>query len=69
MPRTDRVSRQQKEQCVSRICVVYHSGYGHTKVQADAVAEGARSVPDTEVYQFPSSKLMPIGNSCMRRMR
>jgi NAD(P)H dehydrogenase (quinone) len=38
---------------VSRICVIYHSGYGHTKVQADAVADGARSVPDTEVHQIP----------------
>jgi hypothetical protein len=31
-----------KESRVSRVCVVYHSGYGHTKVQADAVAGGAR---------------------------
>ena len=38
---------------MSRICVIYHSGYGHTKVQADAVAAGARSVPDTEVHQIP----------------
>jgi len=38
---------------VSRICVIYHSGYGHTKVQADAVADGARSVPDAEVHQIP----------------
>ena len=38
---------------MSRICVVYHSGYGHTKAQADAVADGARSIPDTEVHQIP----------------
>ena len=38
---------------MSRICVIYHSGYGHTKVQADAVSEGARSVPNTEVHQIP----------------
>ena len=38
---------------MSSICVVYHSGYGHTKAQADAVADGARSVPDTEVHQIP----------------
>ena len=38
---------------MSRICVVYHSGFGHTKAQADAVADGARSVPDTEVHQIP----------------
>jgi multimeric flavodoxin WrbA len=23
------------------VCVVYHSGYGHTQKQAEAVAEGA----------------------------
>ncbi len=38
---------------MSRICVVYHSAFGHTKAQADAVADGARSVPDTEVHQIP----------------
>ena len=32
--------------------MVYHSGYGHTKAQADAVADGARSVPATEVHQI-----------------
>ena len=35
---------------MSRICVVYHSGYGHTKVLADAIGNGARSVPGTEVH-------------------
>jgi len=38
---------------VGKVCVVYHSVYGHTKVQADAVADGARSVPDTEVHLIP----------------
>ena len=33
--------------------MVYHSSYGHTKAQADAVADGARSVHDTEVLQIP----------------
>jgi multimeric flavodoxin WrbA len=47
----------EKEQHVSRICVVYHSGYGHTKAQADAVADGARSVPDTEVHQIPVQQI------------
>jgi NAD(P)H dehydrogenase (quinone) len=32
-----------------RIAVVYHSGYGHTKAQAEAVARGAESVPGTQV--------------------
>lgn len=33
----------------ARIAVVYHSGYGHTAKQAQSVAEGAQSVPDTHV--------------------
>lgn len=33
----------------TQITVVYHSGYGHTAVQAQAVAEGAQSIPDTKV--------------------
>lgn len=32
-----------------RIAIAYHSGYGHTARQAEAVAQGARSVPATEV--------------------
>ena len=34
---------------MARICVVYHSGFGHTKVQAESVAEGARGVEGSEV--------------------
>ena len=33
----------------ARVAVVYHSGYGHTRVQAEAVERGARSVPGAEV--------------------
>jgi NAD(P)H dehydrogenase (quinone) len=32
------------------VTIVFHSGYGHTRVQAEAVAEGARSVPGTNVH-------------------
>jgi NAD(P)H dehydrogenase (quinone) len=32
-----------------RIAVVYHSGFGHTARQADAVARGARTIPGTRV--------------------
>jgi len=32
---------------LKNIAIVYHSGYGHTKVQAEAVARGAGSVADT----------------------
>lgn len=34
---------------MSRVAVVYHSGYGHTKVQAEAVAKGAAAVAGTKV--------------------
>jgi len=41
---------------MSTIAIVFHSGYGHTKVQADAVARGARSVPGATVH------LLPVGD-------
>jgi multimeric flavodoxin WrbA len=34
---------------ITRVAVVYHSGYGHTAKQAEAVAQGAGSVAGTEV--------------------
>jgi NAD(P)H dehydrogenase (quinone) len=37
----------------TRVAVVYHSGYGHTKVLAEAVARGAQSVPGTDVALIP----------------
>lgn len=36
-----------------QIAVVYHSGYGHTQKQAEAVAEGARKVADAKVALIP----------------
>ncbi len=38
---------------VTRIAIVYHSGYGHTKAQAEAVARGAESVSGTQVALIP----------------
>lgn len=38
---------------MSKIAIVYHSGYGHTKVLAESVAAGARAVPATEVALIP----------------
>lgn len=32
------------------VTVVYHSGYGHTRVQAEAVRNGAAQVPGTAVH-------------------
>ncbi|WP_338581750.1 flavodoxin family protein [Pseudomonas sp. MAG733B] len=34
---------------ITRVAVVYHSGYGHTAKQAEAVAQGAGSVVGTQV--------------------
>src|SRR4029453_3609055 len=34
---------------MSKIAVVYHSGSGHTRVQAEAVRDGAAEVESTEV--------------------
>ncbi|MGD8378051.1 MAG: flavodoxin family protein [Gammaproteobacteria bacterium] len=32
------------------VAILYHSGFGHTQVQAKAVEKGAKSVPGTEVH-------------------
>jgi len=37
----------------TKICIVYHSGFGHTAKQAAAVADGARGVSGTEVSEVP----------------
>jgi multimeric flavodoxin WrbA len=37
---------------MTKISIVYHSGYGHTKTQAEAVAEGAKMVPGAEVTLY-----------------
>jgi NAD(P)H dehydrogenase (quinone) len=41
---------------MSRVAVVYHSGYGHTKVQAEAVARGAAGVPGIKVALIPAEE-------------
>lgn len=38
---------------MSKIAIVFHSGFGHTKVQAEAVARGAGSVAGSEVTLIP----------------
>jgi multimeric flavodoxin WrbA len=37
----------------TRVAIVYHSGFGHTKVLAEAVERGARQVPGTDVAIIP----------------
>ncbi|WP_031549032.1 flavodoxin family protein [Parvularcula oceani] len=34
---------------MTKVAIVYHSGYGHTKLQAEAVRDGAQGVEGTEV--------------------
>ncbi len=40
---------------MSKIAIVYHSTYGHTKLQAEAVFRGAQSVPtiSAQLYTAP----------------
>jgi multimeric flavodoxin WrbA len=38
---------------MAKVSVVYHSGFGHTKVIAEAVTRGARQVEGTEVNLVP----------------
>jgi NAD(P)H dehydrogenase (quinone) len=41
---------------MARVAVIYFSGYGHTKKQAEAVVAGAQSVGGTEVSVFEIGK-------------
>lgn len=41
---------------MTKIAVVYHSGYGHTAAQAEAVARGAKKVADAEVVLLTSEE-------------
>ena len=42
------------------ICVVFHSGYGHTQKQAEAVVEGARSVEGVTCEALPVATLNDV---------
>ena len=41
----------------ARIAIAFHSGYGHTAKQAEAVAAGAESVPGTVTDLVPLDDL------------
>lgn len=43
----------------TKIKVIFYSLYGHTYKMAEAVAEGARSVPDTEVELLQVKETLP----------
>jgi NAD(P)H dehydrogenase (quinone) len=38
---------------MAKVAIVYHSGFGHTKILAEAVAKGAASVAGTQVDLIP----------------
>ena len=40
---------------MARICTVYHSGFGHTKLQAEAVHKGVKSVAGVEAELITSA--------------
>lgn len=37
---------------MAKVAIIYHSGYGHTKIQAEYVLEGAKSVENIEAQMF-----------------
>lgn len=41
---------------MAKVAVVYHSGYGHTKLQAEAVYKGAASVNGVEAILYTSEE-------------
>jgi multimeric flavodoxin WrbA len=50
------------------LCVVYHSGFGHTKKQAAAVAEGARAESGVEVDAIPVEDLEEDGATAWQKL-
>jgi multimeric flavodoxin WrbA len=50
------------------ICVVYHSGFGHTAKQAAAVAEGARRVSGAIVDELPVDDLSEETSSAWEKL-
>ena len=44
---------------MSKVLVLYYSAYGHIEKMAEAVAEGARAVPGTEVTIKRVPELVP----------
>jgi multimeric flavodoxin WrbA len=42
---------------MKKVAIVYHSGYGHTKIQAEHVLSGARSVKGVQATLVTSESL------------
>ena len=47
---------------MTSVCVVYHSGYGHTAKQAAAVAEGVASNPAVECHSIEAGEFTDAEN-------
>lgn len=47
---------------VKTVCVVFHSGYGHTAKQAAAVAEGVSANPEVECHCIETAKFTDADN-------
>jgi multimeric flavodoxin WrbA len=47
----------EKEKAMTQVAIVYHSGYGHTKVVAEQVKAGAESVPGTKALLIPVEEI------------
>jgi hypothetical protein len=41
---------------MSKIAIIYHSTYGHTKLQAEAVFRGAQSVPSISAQLYTAEE-------------
>jgi multimeric flavodoxin WrbA len=52
----------------TNICIVYHSGFGHTAKQAAAVADGARSVPGADVSEVPVEDLTEESSPAWKKL-
>ncbi len=41
---------------MTKVAIVYHTTYGHTKLQAEAVLKGAQSAPETQAQIFTAEE-------------
>jgi NAD(P)H dehydrogenase (quinone) len=53
---------------MTRIAIVYHSGYGHTRRQAEAVLRGAEAVPGVAARLLPVADLAAAESEAWRAL-
>jgi NAD(P)H dehydrogenase (quinone) len=51
-----------------KVCIVHHSGYGHTARQAAAVAEGVRRVTEVDCIEIPVADLADADAAAWQRL-